>query len=181
MKKTGRGKKEKPVVVRRRCVIVGKGESRWTERDWWRPGDEFWTLNDAVDARSTAHFELHYGVQRYPVVPDGCVLWVLPAVADRRVGEVLPVKQLEERWCPRVRGIPVPKWGNTVCYMLAMVLERGDIGGVYLAGVDLLANRRARVVEIENVLYWLGVLAGAGIEVQLPAGSALAERWIYPE
>lgn len=172
-----------------RLIIQGKGYSRVEAAKLWQPGDGWWTLNEAVDRRSTAHFEMHVGVERYPEMVGDCVLYVHPDAEVLRVknAEPVPVHWLTCRYCPKVNGVPVPKYGNTVCYMLAMVARWNDrlmdcrpITEVHMPGVDLLADRRERVVELENVMYWMGVLQGMGVQVHVSANSAMGERWSYP-
>lgn len=164
------------------CFIQGSGDSKDEWRDIWSCGDkqEFWTQNSGQNKNSTAHFDVHRIAN--PLNGYDCVIWHHPGWPNGQDGTGLPIDRLKAL-CPN----GVEKFGNSMCYMLAMVVLWNEDHGpdeqittVYMPGCDYLSTPRERDQEIPGLCYWMGYLEGRGIPVHTPKRSRLSERWIYP-
>lgn len=87
---------------------------------------------------------------------------------DPRVpnGVRLPIERLEAM----VPGLP-PTWASTFAYQVAMAMLEG-FETIALYGCDF-SSPREWLCERPNLLFWVGLAMGRGIEVQIPAESTL--------
>jgi len=65
-------------------------------------------------------------------------------------------------------------FSNSISYMIAYAIHRGDINKISMYGVDHM-TWSSYVMERCGVEYWVGRAEGAGIEVEIAKGSALCK------